>query len=92
MFSIIAREKAHLLWSTRQRFVVDPFVMDSLSHLTHYLLDTDCPWEVPIRMIIPRDPHFSPEVTPAMSVVSPIVLPYSSGLTFLGPQPRLPVS
>ena len=58
MFTIIAREKAHLLWSTRQRFVVDPYVMDSLSHLTYYLRDMDCPWEVPIGMIIPRDPHF----------------------------------
>ena len=58
MFSIIAREKAYLLWTTRQRFFVDPFVVDSLSHLTHYLLDTDCPWEVPIGIIIPQDPHY----------------------------------
>lgn len=58
MFSIIAREKAQLIWTTRQRFSVDLTMRASLGHLTAYLRDAENPWETPLGMIIPREPHF----------------------------------
>jgi hypothetical protein len=56
--SLIARDKARLLWSTRQRFSVDASILEAVSHLHSYVASTDSPWEVPLGMIIPRDAHF----------------------------------
>ena len=59
LHSLIAREKAQVIWSTRQRFKVDPLMRGSIGHLRTYVADTVDPWEVPLGMIIPREPHFS---------------------------------
>jgi hypothetical protein len=56
--SLVAKDKAQLLWSTRQRFSVDAPMLDSLGHLLSYVEATSSPWEVPLGMIVPRDPHF----------------------------------
>ena len=56
--SLIARDKATLLWKTKQTFPLDEAMRHSLAHLKHYVHDSDSPWEVPIGMIIPRDHHF----------------------------------
>jgi hypothetical protein len=56
--SLIARDKAHLLWSSQQRFAVDAPMLNAIGHLLSYVESTESPWEVPIGMIIPRDPHF----------------------------------
>ena len=59
LHSLIAREKAQLIWSTRQRFAIDGESLASIGHLLAYLDDTDDPWEVPLGMIVPRIPHFT---------------------------------
>ena len=56
--SLIARDKAQLLWSTRQSFKVDDLMLASIGHLVAYVKDTEDPWEVPLGMIVPREPHF----------------------------------
>ena len=56
--SLVARDKAMLLWSTRQRFTVDPVMLSSITQLLTYVEDNDSPWEVPLGLIIPREPHF----------------------------------
>jgi hypothetical protein len=56
--SLISRDQAQLLWSTRQRFAVDDAMLEAVQHLLVYVELTDSPWEVPLGMIIPRDPHF----------------------------------
>jgi hypothetical protein len=56
--SLVAKDKALLLWSTRQRFSVDSIMLDALGHLLAYIENTASPWEVPLGMIIPREPHF----------------------------------
>ncbi|MGL5812230.1 MAG: hypothetical protein ACRCYW_02690, partial [Aeromonas sp.] len=56
--SLIARDKARLLWSTRQRFSVDATFSEALHHLLAYVESSSSPWETPLGMIIPRDPHF----------------------------------
>lgn len=58
LYVLIAREKAQILWSTRQRFAVDPSMQASLRHLHSYVSSTDDPWEIPLGMVIPRKPHF----------------------------------
>ena len=56
--SLIARDRAQLLWSTRQRFSVDSTMLEAVRHLLAYVESTTSPWEVPLGMIIPREPHF----------------------------------
>jgi hypothetical protein len=56
--TMITRDKAQLLWSTRQRFSVDGPLIDAVAHLHSYVASTDGPWDVPLGMIIPRMPHF----------------------------------
>ena len=55
---LIQRERALLLWTTRQAYSVTPDVMACVAHLKAYVDDTDSPWEVPIGRVIPRNPHF----------------------------------
>jgi hypothetical protein len=55
---LVARDKAQLLWSTRQQFTVDSTLQESIDHLCCYVETNESPWEVPLGMIIPRDPHF----------------------------------
>ena len=55
---LVARDKAHLLWSSRQRFAVGDDMKASLSFLLHYVQSEDSPWEVPLGLIVPRVPHF----------------------------------
>jgi hypothetical protein len=56
--SLVARDKAHLLWSTRQCFAVNGLMLNAVGHLLSYVESTDTPCEVPLGMIVPRDPHF----------------------------------
>jgi hypothetical protein len=56
--TLVARDKAHLLWTTRQRFSVDPPLLEAIRHLISYVEATTSPWEVPLGMIIPREHHF----------------------------------
>ena len=56
--TLIARDHAQLLWSTRQRFVVDDVLLEAVHQLLAYVESSESPWEVPLGMIIPRDPHF----------------------------------
>ena len=55
---LISRDWARLLWQTKQKFVVDDAMRQSLSHLLSYVDHTSAPWEVPLGMIVPRQPHF----------------------------------
>ena len=55
---LVSSERAQLLWSTRQRFSVDPASRSAVTNLLRYVTTSGSPWEVPLGMIIPRDPHF----------------------------------
>ena len=55
---LIQRERALLLWTTRQTFSVTPEVKACVGALKSYVANTSSPWEVPIGMVIPRTPHF----------------------------------
>ena len=55
---LVTSERARLLWSTRQKFSVDPATRSALINLHRYVTMTSNPWEVPLGMIIPREPHF----------------------------------
>ncbi|CAB9527062.1 hypothetical protein SEMRO_1935_G306360.1 [Seminavis robusta] len=57
--SLVLRERAKLLWTTRQRFAVDADMRTSLQHLQAYVSSAESPWEVPLGLIVPREPHFS---------------------------------
>ena len=93
---LIARDRARLLWTARATYTIDPEMRISLSQLLCYVVDVANPWEVPLGMIIPREPHFwsrgdashagGGAYCPGLSywfdvVWSPRVL--SKGLTFL---------
>jgi hypothetical protein len=56
--TLVARDKAHLLWTTRQRFLVNPPLLEAIRHLISYVEANTSPWEVPLGMIIPREHHF----------------------------------
>lgn len=58
LYSLISKEKAQLIWSTRQRFSVDGASLAAIHHLLNYVTIEDDPWEIPLGMIVPRDPHF----------------------------------
>jgi len=55
--NLIAKEHAQLLWATRQRFRVGSEMRAAIGQLLAYVSDTADPWEVPLGMIVPRDPH-----------------------------------
>ena len=59
LHNLIAQDKAQLLWHTRQKFTVDTAMRQAIGHLLSYLDETASPWEVPLGLIVPRDPHFS---------------------------------
>ena len=54
---LIARDKAQLLWSTRQKFRITPEVLQCLRALYHYVTTCSDPWEVHLGLIVPRIPH-----------------------------------
>ena len=54
---LVAREKARLIWSTRQRFQLTAMDRGALSILLAYLRDTTSPWDVPLGLIVPRRPN-----------------------------------
>jgi hypothetical protein len=56
--SLLARDKAHLLWSTYQRFGITSPIAEAVEHLHHYVASNESPWEVPLGLIVPREPHF----------------------------------
>jgi hypothetical protein len=56
---LVARDKAQLLWDTRQKFSVDADVRTAAQHLLIYVDSTATPWEIPLGQIIPRTPHFN---------------------------------
>jgi len=57
--SILAHDKAQLLWATKQRHAVTPEIRASLQHLLAYTTDTADPWDVPLSLIVPREHHVS---------------------------------
>jgi len=59
LHTIWARDKAQLLWSTKQRHAVTAEIRASLEHLLAYTTDTTAPWHVPLGLIIPGDYHLS---------------------------------
>jgi len=59
LHTILARDKAQLLWSTKQRHAVTAEIRASLEHLLVYTTDATDPWDVPLGLIIPRDHHLS---------------------------------
>ena len=59
LHTILAHDKAQLLWSTRQRHAIAAEIQASLEHLLVYTTDTTDPWDVPLGLIIPRDYHLS---------------------------------
>jgi len=59
LHAILARNKAQLLWSTKQRHVITVEIWLSLEHLLACTTDTTNPWDVPLGLIIPRDCHLS---------------------------------
>jgi len=59
LHSILARDKAQLLWATKQRYAVTPEIRASLQHLLAYSTKTANPWDVLLGLIVPRDLHVS---------------------------------
>jgi len=59
LHSILARDKAQLIWATKQRYAVTPEIRASLQNLLAYTTDTADPWDVPLGLIVPRDHHVS---------------------------------
>jgi len=59
LHSILARDKAQLLWATKQRHAATPEIRASLLHLLAYTTNSSDPWDVPLGLIVPRDHHVS---------------------------------
>ena len=59
LHSILARDKAQLLWATKQRYLVTPEISASLQHLLAYTTTAADPWDVPLGLIVPRNHHVS---------------------------------
>ncbi len=47
-----------LLWRTHQKFTLASDMVAAINHLLQYLHDSANPWEVPLGLVIPREPHF----------------------------------
>jgi hypothetical protein len=56
--TLLARDKAALLWSTHCSFTVSPAVRMCLQTIYDYVKNCANPWEVPLGMAIPRSSHF----------------------------------
>jgi len=56
---ILARDKAQLLWSTKEQHGVTVEIRASLQHLLAYTTDATDPWDVPLGLIVPLDHHLS---------------------------------
>jgi hypothetical protein len=56
---LVAREVAHLLWSTNQSFSVPELVQQECQFLRDYLDDRNNLWEMQIGHFIPREPTFT---------------------------------
>ena len=56
---LIAREKAQFLWDRRARFTIGPEDAQAIAHLLAYVRGPNDVWEVPLGMIVPREPHFT---------------------------------
>ena len=54
---LIARDRAQLLWSTRQKFLITPEVSHSLKAIYHYVTTCPDPWEIHLGLVVPRNPH-----------------------------------
>jgi len=59
LHSILARDKAQLLWATKQRCAVTPEIRASSQHLLACSTETADPWDVPLGLIVPRNLHVS---------------------------------
>jgi len=59
LHSILACDKAQLLWATKQGYAVTPEIRASLLHLLAYTTNSSNPWDVPLGLIVPRDHHVS---------------------------------
>ena len=56
--NLVSRDRAKLLWTARQSYPVDAPIRAAIVRLSDYVDSADSPWEVPLGMIIPREPHF----------------------------------
>ena len=56
--SMIAREMAALLWSTKSKIHLTQAVRDELTYLHSLLANPAYAWEMQIGHVIPRDPQF----------------------------------
>ena len=56
--SLIARDKAQVLWHAKCKFEVTMDIKACLEQLHRYVAATTVPWDTPFGMIIPREPHF----------------------------------
>ena len=57
--SMIARDMAALLWSTKSKIAVTATVRDELTYLHSLLANPNYKWEMQIGHVIPRDPQFT---------------------------------
>ena len=55
--SLLARDQAALLWSSRCRFKATAEIRGCVAVLLHYVLAHEDPWNTPLGLIIPRDWH-----------------------------------
>ena len=56
---LLSRDKAQLLWSTKQRYKVTPEISWSIEALLHYVNVESSPWEVHLGLVVPRVPLVS---------------------------------
>jgi hypothetical protein len=56
--SLIAKEKAAFLWTSRARCTVPAATTKCIQFLFHYVSTTKNPWETPLPLVVPRTPHF----------------------------------
>ena len=55
--SLIAHDKALLLWSSHAQMAMTPQIWYSVCAVYDYLMKSDNPWAQPIGYIIPHEPH-----------------------------------
>ena len=58
LVTLIAREKASILWSANCSYSLTPEAKASIGALHAYISNTESPWEAPFGTIVQRVPHF----------------------------------
>ena len=57
---LLAQEHARLLWAHKSRISPTPATQALFQRLHHFLSTDSFPWDTPIGLVIPRQPHFHP--------------------------------